>query len=46
MVSNFRKQDEIINGFEIYHDSFKSILGSDPQLIKHATGFEWTEDSP
>jgi len=42
-VSNYRNQDEIISGFEIYHDSFKSILPNDAQLIKHVTGFEWTE---
>ena len=43
MVSNFRNQDEIISGFEVYENSFKLILGDDPQLVHHATGFEWTE---
>ena len=43
MVSNFRKHDEIISGFEIYNDTFKNILGSNAKLIKHASGFEWTE---
>ncbi|MQG19388.1 MAG: SMP-30/gluconolactonase/LRE family protein [SAR202 cluster bacterium] len=32
-----------MSGFEVYENSFKLILGDDPQLVHHATGFEWTE---
>ena len=34
MVSNYRAQEEIKEGFEIYDNSFESMLRQNPKLVQ------------
>ena len=43
MTSNYRTQEEIKEGFEIYDNSFESMLPKNPKLVQCVTGMGWAE---